>query len=158
MLLIMKKSLVVVLFCGSLLLAGQSAVAQDNRIGIGAMINSPTGLSAKVWFSNSLAVDGALSFNISEFNSNIYLHSDVLQHNNAIYSDLLQSYYGLGFRILWSDVTDNITAGLRGPIGITYSYEETSIESFFEIAPTLDFAPDARFFFGGAVGMRIYLN
>lgn len=154
----MKKKLIVVLFCGSLLLIGYSAVAQDNSVGVGAMINSPTGLSAKVWVNNNLAVDGAFSFTISENTSNIYLHSDVLQHNNALRSDLLRSYYGLGIRLLWSDLSDNLTAGLRGPIGITYSFEETDVESFFEIAPTLDFAPDAQFFFAGAVGMRIYLN
>lgn len=122
------------------------------------MINSPTGLSAKAWVTNSLAVDGALAFTIAENVSTIYLHSDVLQHGNSISHNQLQNYYGLGIRMLWSDISDNVTAGLRGPIGVTYSFEETKIESFFEIAPTLDFAPDARFFFGGAVGMRIYLN
>jgi hypothetical protein len=154
----MKKSLLIVLFCGSLLFNGRSVLAQDNRIGIGAIINSPTGVSAKAWFNENLAVDGALSFTLAENVSQVYFHSDILQHGDAVNHKLLQNYYGLGVRLLWSDISNNLTAGLRGPIGMAYSFENTSIESFFEIAPTLDFIPDARFFFGGAVGMRIYLN
>lgn len=154
----MKKSIFVLLFCGALLFAGQSAVAQDSKIGIGAMINSPTGLSVKAWVNNNIAVDGALSFTLAENVSQLYFHSDVLQHGDAIDHELLQHYYGLGIRLIWSDIGDDLIAGLRGPIGMTYAFEETNIESFFEIVPTLDFSPDARFFFGGALGMRIYLN
>lgn len=133
-------------------------MAQEPRLGVGAMINSPTGISAKAWFNADIAVDGALSFTLAENISQVYLHSDVLQHENTIDSELLQHYYGLGIRLIWSDIADDLTAGLRGPIGTAYSFEDSNIESFFEIVPTLDFAPDARFFFGGAVGMRIYLN
>lgn len=154
----MKKSLLIILFCGSLLFTSHSVLAQDTRIGIGAMINSPTGVSVKGWFNENLAIDGALSFTIAENVSQVYLHSDVLQHGNAANHEQLQNFYGLGVRLLWDDVSNDLTAGLRGPIGMAYTFENTSIESFFEIAPTLDFAPDARFFFGGAVGMRVYLN
>lgn len=154
----MKKSLLIALFCGTLLFTGHSSLAQDNRIGIGAMINSPTGVSAKAWVGTNLAVDGALSFTIAENVSQIYFHSDVLQHGYAISHDQMRNYYGLGVRLVWSDLSDDLIAGLRGPIGMTYSIEDTSIESFFEFVPTLDFAPDARFFLGGALGMRIYLN
>lgn len=154
----MKKTILIILFCGSLLFNSHTVLAQDNRIGIGAMINSPTGVSAKAWIGTNLAVDGALSFTIAENVSQIYFHSDVLHHGYAISHNQMRNYYGLGVRLIWSDITDNIRAGLRGPIGMTYAIEETSIVGFFEIAPTLDFAPDARFFFGGAVGMRVYLN
>lgn len=154
----MKKSILIVLFCSSLLFIGSSALAQDHKFGIGAMINSPTGISAKAWVGTNLAVDGALSFTIAENVSQIYFHSDVLNHGYALTPDQMRNYYGLGIRLLWSDIGNDLRAGLRGPIGMTYSIENTSIVSFFEIVPTLDFAPDARFFFGGAIGMRVYLN
>ncbi len=155
---VMKKSLFILFFCGSLLFTGRSVLAQDSQIGIGAIINSPTGVSAKVWVTQNLAVDGALSFSIAENVSRFYFHSDVLQHGDRFGGGMLQSYYGLGIRLLWSDLTDDLDAGIRGPIGITYDFENTNLESFFEIVPTLDFTPDAEFFWGGAVGMRFYLN
>lgn len=154
----MKKSIFILFFCGSLLLTGQSALAQESQVSLGAIINNPNGVSAKVLVSDNLAVAGALSFSLAENVSQFYFHSDVLQHSDAVESDLLQLYYGLGVRLVWSDLTDDLDAGLRGPMGITYDFENTKLESFFEIVPTLDFSPDAQFFFGGAVGMRFHLN
>ena len=154
----MKKSIFVILFCGSLLATSQITLAQDSNFGIGAIINNPTGVSLKAFVSEDIAIDGALSFSLENNFSQVYLHADVLQHGDAIESDILQLYYGLGIRLIWNDVTDDLNAGLRGPIGTEYSFEGTSLKSFIEIVPTLDFSPDARFFFGGALGMRVYLN
>ncbi len=155
---IMKKSIFIILFCGSLLILGQSVQAQEATFGIGAIINSPTGVSVKAFVSEDIAIDGALSFSLEQNFSQVYLHADVLQHGDAIESDILQLYYGLGIRLIWNDLTDDLNAGLRGPIGTEYAFEGTNLRSFLEIVPTLDFSPDARFFFAGAVGMRIYLN
>lgn len=154
----MKKSLLILLFCGSLLFVENTAVAQDSGFGVGAIINAPTGVSAKAWVSEDFAVDGAFTFSISDNFSQVYFHADALKHSYAITSDVLQLYYGLGVRLTWDDLTDDLNAGLRGPIGTEYSFEGTNIKSFLEIAPTLDFAPDANFFFAGALGMRVYLN
>ena len=154
----MKKSLFIILFCGSLLICGQSVQAQESTFGIGAIINSPTGLSVKAFVSEDIAIDGAFSVSLDQNFSQIYLHGDVLQHSDAIESDILQLYYGLGIRLVWDDRTDDLNAGLRGPIGTEYTFEDTNLRSFIEIVPTLEFSPDARFFFAGAVGMRVYLN
>lgn len=154
----MKKSLLVLLFCGSLLLAGQTAFAQNSGFGVGAIINNPNGLSAKAWVNDQFAIDAAFTFSLSDNFSQVYLHGDVLQHSDAIHAEGLQLYYGLGIRLLWDDLTDDLNSGLRGPIGTEYSFEGSNIKSFIEIVPTLDFTPDASFFFSGAVGMRVYLN
>lgn len=154
----MKNSLFILLFCGSLLCISQTTFAQNSGFGIGAIINSPNGLSAKAWVSDNLAVDGAFTFSISENFSQIYFHSDVLQHSDAITAESLELYYGLGIRLLWDDLSDDLTAGLRGPIGTEYSFEGSNIKSFLEIAPTLDFTNNTSFFFTGALGMRVYLN
>jgi len=132
--------------------------AQESTFGIGAIINSPTGLSVKAFVSEDIAIDGAFSVSLDQNFSQIYLHGDVLQHSDAIESDILQLYYGLGIRLVWDDRTDDLNAGLRGPIGTEYTFEDTNLRSFIEIVPTLEFSPDARFFFAGAVGMRVYLN
>ncbi|MDZ7659302.1 hypothetical protein [Fodinibius sp.] len=157
----MKKSLLTLLFCGLLLFSVETVHAQNSEnsgLGVGAVINNPSGLSAKYWLSDNIAVDAAFSFSLSDNFSDVYLHSDVLKHTDTINSEALELYYGMGLRLLWGDIYNDVNAGLRWPVGTEYSFADTKIKSFIELAPTLDFAPDARFFFGGAVGMRIYLN
>lgn len=153
----MKKLLLVILFCGALLAISNAVTAQESRIGVGAMINDPTGLSAKVWLNENLAIDGALSFSLAENSSRIYFHTSVLEHR-AMDTENFQLYYGLGMRLIWTDVTDDFITGLRIPGGVAYSIEDSKIEPFFELVPTLDFSPSFRFGFAGALGLRLYLN
>lgn len=153
----MKKLLLVFLFCGSLLFTGQSAVAQQSGLSVGAIINSPTGVSAKYWINEDLAVDGAFSFNLGNNFSQFYIHGDALLHKDTDTAQL-QYFYGLGARFNWTDIGNDLIVGIRGPGGVVYSFEGSDFESFFEIAPTIDFTPDFRFVFAGAVGMRLYLN
>lgn len=154
----MKKSLLAFLVCGLLLVAAETTHAQDSNLGVGAVINNPTGLSAKYWVSDDLAVDAAFTFSLSDNFSDFYLHSDVLKHTDTIDSEALQLYYGMGLRLLWGDFYNEVNAGLRWPLGTEYTIAESNVKSFIELVPTLDFSPDASFFFGGAVGIRLYLN
>jgi hypothetical protein len=153
----MKKSLLAFFVCGLLLVAAETTHAQNSNLGVGAVINNPTGLSAKYWVSDDIAVDAAFSFSLADNFSEAYLHSDVLKHTDTINSEALELYYGMGLRLLWGDIYNDLNAGLRWPLGTEYSFADTNVKGFFELAPTLDFTPDARFFFGGAVGMRFYL-
>ena len=152
----MKTQILILLFCGAMLAGPITTQAQDSRIAVGAMINSPTGLSAKLWLNDEVAVDGAFSFNIGDF-SNFYFHSDALLHEQTNNANLI-IHYGLGARLFWSDASSDVRASLRAPAGVSYAIEDTDFEGFFEFAPTLDFSPDFLFGFGGAVGMRVYLN
>lgn len=153
----MKKIVLIILFCGSLLIIGQSVHAQDSGFGVGAMINSPTGVSAKAWINEDFAIDGAFSFQVGSGISQTYLHVDALQHHQTN-NQQLKFYYGLGSRFLWNDQTNDVTAGIRVPGGISYTITNTKLESFFEIAPTIDFTPITQFGFEGAAGLRVYLN
>ncbi|TYP95523.1 hypothetical protein LX73_0830 [Fodinibius salinus] len=153
----MKKVLLIIFFCGTLLTIGHSAYAQNSGFGVGAIINSPTGISAKAWINEDFAIDGAFSFQVGTGISQTYLHVNALQHHQTN-NQQLKFYYGLGSRFLWNDLTNDVTAGIRVPGGISYAINNTKLESFFEIAPTIDFTPITRFGFEGAVGLRIYLN
>lgn len=154
----MKKSLLTFLFCGLLFVSSQTTHAQDSNLGVGAVINNPTGLSAKYWVSDDIAVDAAFTFSLADNFSQFYLHSDFLKHTDTIDSEALKLYYGMGLRLLWGDFYNDVNAGLRWPLGTEYTIENTKIKSFIELAPTLDFSPDASFFFGGAVGIRYYFE
>ncbi len=160
----MKKFLAAFFLCAFLLIANQHTYAQQSGFGIGAMLNSPTGISMKGWINQEIAVDAALSFNIGQNFSQFYLHSDLLRHSDPLNEELnieyglFRYYYGIGLRILWTDINNDITAGLRTPIGTTFDFGDSSVETFFELAPTIDFSPGFRFGFAGAFGVRVYLN
>lgn len=160
----MKKILAICILCFSLLLISQTSLAQHRGIGVGGMLNSPTGISLKGWVNQDLALDGAISFNIARGASSLYLHSDVLYHGYSLNEDVnisegdLRVYYGGGFRFLWFDNQNDATIGLRAPVGLNYQIEDFSSETFFELVPTVDLNPIFRFGFAGAIGFRYYLN
>lgn len=158
----MKKSIRTILFCCSFFLLVQTASAQQSGFGLGAILNGPTGVSIKGWVSNDLAIDGAVSFQLSENFQSLYLHSDILYHNNGLNERLdldnasLRTYYGGGVRLIFTEFDD--TVGLRFPLGLTYSVSNAPLGTFFELVPTLDLEPAVNFTFAGAIGLRYYLN
>ena len=161
----MKKSTIQAFLVTSILLFISFSVhAQQNSLGVGAIIGTPNGLSVKGWIGENAAVDGALSFTLGENTSSVYLHSDVLIHKSLddegvdVESGSLQFYYGAGIRLQWFEVIDEVYTGIRGPAGITYQIEESPAELFFELVPTIDINPAFRFSFGGGIGARYYLK
>lgn len=158
----MKKIIATAIFCCSLLVFSQISLAQQSGVGIGAILNDPTGLSVKVWINEDLAVDGALGLQLSENFQSVYVHSDILYHNNSLNEQLnlnnasLRSYYGAGIRVVFQDFNDVV--GIRLPAGITYSLTNAPLGTFFELAPTFDIEPSFQFSFAGAIGLRYYLN
>lgn len=160
----MKNIFSIIIFCFSIFILTEVSAAQNQGIGVGAMLDSPTGISLKTWVSEEVAIDGAISFTISENTSSLYLHSDMLYHGHPINEKLnvdsgeLRAYFGGGIRILWDDVTRETVTALRAPAGINYHIEDSRAETFFELVPTIDFAPFGRFTFAGAIGFRYYLN
>ncbi len=160
----MKKLITGLFICSFLLLLIQQGVAQQNGFGIGAMLNSPTGISMKGWVGQNIAIDAAISFSVGQNFSQFYLHSNFLRHSDSQNEELeleygtFRYYYGGGLRLIWSDINNDVTTGIRAPIGSTFAFGDSSVETFFEVAPTIDFSPAFNFSFAGAFGMRIYLN
>ncbi|HKL19919.1 MAG TPA: hypothetical protein VJ905_13170 [Halalkalibaculum sp.] len=158
----MKKYIITALFCCTLLTFSQISYAQQSGVGLGAILNGPTGISVKVWLSEDLAVDGALGLQLSENFQSVYIHSDILYHNDSLNEELdlnnssLRSYYGAGLRVVFQDFNDIV--GLRFPVGLTYSLTNAPLGTFFELAPTFDIEPNFQFSFAGAIGLRYYLN
>lgn len=156
------KKLITVLFCCFLFVAIQTSYAQQSGIGVGAILNGPTGISVKGWVSEDLAIDGALGMQLGENFQAVYLHSNFLYHNNALNNRLelnnasLRTYYGGGLRLIIQDF-DNVI-GIRVPMGLTYSVTNAPLGTFFELVPTFDIEPSFQFTFAGAIGVRYYLN
>ncbi len=160
----MKKIIATSVICFSLLLISQSAFAQQSGIGVGAVINGPTGLSYKAWIADDVAVAGAVTFSFGDGIDQFYTHADVLLHNDTVLDGInpqnayFSVYYGGGVSLNFFNDPAFEEIAIRVPAGLNYGLIEAPLEAFFELAPTIQFIDNTRFYFSGALGFRYYLN
>ena len=152
-----------------LLFWSETSFAQVRKFGLGVIIGEPTGISAKLWTSNSNALDFGLGWSFVDNRyyggSRVHLHVDYLWHAwNAIESsESLPLYYGVGGRFTgWENSWNNQyydsrgSLALRGVFGIAWLPRETLIDVFLEIAPSLRLTPSSGFALDAALGARYY--
>ena len=160
----LKLSLIVI----CLLTAVQISAAQDRTFGLGIILGEPTGLSAKLWTSQTNAFDFGLGWSegsdrIGNYNgyydggSRVHFHMDYLWHAfNAISStERFPVYYGFGGR-LNSGAGYNSSLAARGVIGIAWMPHKTPIDVFVELVPTLQLTNSTGFTIEGGLGARYY--
>jgi hypothetical protein len=96
------------------------------------------------------------------------LHADHLWHNYDLIKteavlQCMSVYFGVGGRMKLRDSNrvnrnetqvDDTRLGIRSPLGVSYVFEERSIELFAEVVPILDIIPETRFGMGVGVGAR----
>jgi hypothetical protein len=149
---ILRISAVFALLC---LASGVSA--QKGSTGIGIVVGEPTGISIKHWTGKTTALDGALAWSFVD-EASLYLHADYLIHNFSLIeveSGQFPIYYGIGGRAKFSG---DPRIGAQIPLGISYILENTPLDVFLEIRPTLDLIPATTFTVTGGIGVRYYLG
>ena len=164
----LKKTVVRFLFAASFAAALTPAWGDASRggdQGYGLIIGNPTGLSAKVWFSNVWAIDGAMGVARSEFDTHLtllghnfewgYRTSDDSVVNRILRHGELPFYFGMGPRVLFEDKTE---LGIRFPLGLSYLPHASTWEFFAEIAPVVRLTPDAGVNGDFGVGVRYYFK
>ena len=142
-----------------MLLVSTQAIAAD-EVGIGAVLGSPTGVSAHLRLDEGHLLAGALAYNLSKY-PGLHLSVDYLWDN--VYEFNIKSakwdvYYGLGGRIIAIQSGDdkNKTAfGVRAPLGTSHTIRDPNIMVFGEIAPVLNLAPSTDVGFDLGIGFRI---
>lgn len=146
-------------FCGGtlalcLFVAGY-AQAQEKGFGVGAILGEPIGASFKAWMSETTAFDAAVAY-ANYDDEGLNLHADYLFHQFdwlSAGSGRLPVYFGIGARVKFADDTH---VGFRGPIGVAYMMDTAPVDIFAEVAPILDFTPNWRVEWSGAIGARYW--
>jgi len=145
-----------------LLVVGSANARMQDSFGLGIIIGEPTGLSVKYWLDEERAVDGALAWSLSDDDS-FQLHGDYLIHDyELLEAREMPVYYGIGARLKFKDDDgkghdeDDAVFGIRVPVGITYLFDDTPIDLFFELVPVLDITPDVDLDINAAIGLRYY--
>ncbi len=161
----------------SMLLLTQAAVAQDDSqgterrrielgrlaegpaiVGGGLMLGEPSGLTAKLWFTETgFGADLAVAWSFAD-NAGVYMHANGIFHLAIVETGggrYLIPYLGAG---VFYRVGESSRVGLRVPVGLAmFPLTQLPLEFFAEIAPGIGLLPDTGPSFGAGLGVRFYL-
>jgi hypothetical protein len=157
---------VIIALC--LFVAVHVSVAQKHNFGLGVIVGEPTGLSAKLWTSQTNAFDFGLGWsvggdrigrNIGHYDggSRVHFHMDYLWHSFGVIrsAERVQLYYGLGGRFNNGGDYESSLA-LRAAFGAAWVPSEIPIDVFLELVPSFQFAPSTGFGLDAGIGARYY--
>ena len=155
----MKK---IVWALGFSLWASLSTGMAAERVGLGFIVGSPTGLSAKLPLSgiNSLnLLAGWYAYGNYRGNNNgvLYLNGDYVWNDFGLIpvtQGKLALYYGPGVNMV---IANNFGIGVRGIIGILYQFSNAPLEVLFEVGPGINVVPSTSVGFTAGLGMRFLL-
>ncbi len=141
---------------------GSSGAHGEKKFGAGFIIGSPTGFSFKYVRDQRVAYDAAIGWQYSLFR----IHADYLFQHPRLFeikpSAPIDSYYGLGGRILnrgggHKDSGDNgFLLGFRPVAGLRYRMPDPSLEFFGELAMVFNFIPTTEADFELGIGGRLF--
>lgn len=127
------------------------------KFGAGLIVGEPTGLSAKYFLTESVAIDGAFGWAFRD-ETDLHLHGDILWHKFDLFDvsgGSLPLYFGVGGRVKFIDNRDD-RAGIRFPVGVSYMFDNIPVDIFAEVAPIIDFTPETRGGITGGIGARYW--
>ena len=157
---------------------GRSSFVANKQFGLGFELGEPDGLNGKYF----LAPSGALDFGIGYiydhyyYGDGLHLYADYLWHfslaSNPSFE--LPFYVGPGLRFWRFDYCvqnacnyGGSAVGIRLPLGISFDFNNSPIDIFLQVVPTLDFLGGDyysrygdRLHFGvdGSVGIRFWFK
>jgi len=132
--------------------------AQSGAFGIGVMLGSPTGISAKKWLSRRTAFDAGAAWFLED-DPLLHLHADYLFHRSdldGLVEGRSYAYYGIGGRIKLEN--EDPLFGVRIPFGVTYLFPDAPFDAFFELVPVFDLIPRTQIDLNASIGVRFYFK
>jgi hypothetical protein len=155
--------ILVIVCTAALALAPRRAAAEGGPFGLGLILGSPTGFSAKLYLNRRNALDFALGFSFLN-RRGVAAHVDYLWHPVMLADDeafFLPLYVGVGARILDHDRgndDDDLHLGARAPAGILFDFKAVPLDVFLEVALVVDIIQDHGdvIDLNAGVGVRYY--
>ena len=151
----MRALRILVVTTAILLLGATQARAQEDigrPFGIGLMLGSPTGLSAKYYMGGPMALQMGLGVVERWGDDGFHVFADAVFHPAVLArtrSFTLPFYLGIGGRLLhhdgeywengaWRYDDDDTHLGVRAPIGLLMDFNRVPFDLFFELAFVVD--------------------
>lgn len=147
-------SILIVIISISAFFTTADAQTRPGNTELGIILGEPTGISLKLWQTNTTAIDAAVAWSFGR-NESVHIHADYLIHQDLEADQgSFMFYYGLGARALLSN---DPRFGARIPVGLQYIIPSSRLSLFFEVAPTFDLMPATKFGVNGGIGIRYFL-
>jgi hypothetical protein len=155
-----------------------SSFVANKTFGLGLELGEPDGLNGKYFVRPSQALDFGVGYIYDHYyyGDGLHLYADYLWHFSVASTPSfeLPFYIGPGLRFWQFDYcVQNVcgyggsAVGIRMPIGIAFDFNNSPIDIFLQLVPTLDFLSgdyytrtQNREHFGmdGSVGIRVWFN
>ena len=131
---------------------GGGGFEANKTFGLGLELGEPTGLTGKVFVSPKGAIDFGVGYiyDYYYYGDGVHLYGDFLYHPVSLVSAQafeLPLYVGGGlrywnFRYCFQGLCDygGSALGIRVPVGIAFDFNNTPLDIFIQLVPTLDFA------------------
>ena len=143
-----------------------NAGAQSRKFGLGVIIGEPTGISAKLWLSNTNALAFGLGWSVEGYRfdgfdsdydrvTRTHIHVDYLWHSFSAINSNFPLYYGIGGRINTGPEYSG-TFAVRGVIGIEWLPRSTPLDIFIEAVPTLQLISSTGLGIDAGIGARFF--
>jgi len=123
---------------------GNARADEKGAFGLGLILGEPTGISAKLYLSDTTAVDAAIGGAV--VGKGVQGHADYLWHPWVLTNEksfVMPAYIGLGGRVLQhdrGDEDDDLHIGLRIVGGLSFDFREIPLDVFIEAALIGEFA------------------
>ncbi len=154
------RKIILLLGC-AMLFVTLRAGAQNRGFGVGFVAGEQTGISTKIWTTQTNAVQFSLAWrNENEFlGSRVSVSGDYLWHSfDAIQSSyLFPVYYGVGGALISGGAERDII-GVRGIAGIEYLPRKVPLDLFLQVVPMLVLTPGTSLEVGAGVGLRFFFR
>lgn len=130
--------------------SGGTPFSANKTFGIGLILVEPTGLTAKYYLSESTALDFAFGeYDRFRNDDDLGAHFDFLWHPLTLATAdpfIVPLYFGLGARIVDDEEEpgddDDLTIGLRAPVGVALDFNRVPIDIFVELALLIELVND----------------
>ena len=129
-----------------------------DKFGVGVTVGEPFGPSAKYFFNDAVAIDGAFGWSTHD-HTDFYMQSDLLWHDFdliPVSQGAMPVYFGAGGLLRFRNSGEDDQFGIRVPVGVSYLFDKAPVEIFAEIGPALDLTPAVRGEVTGGVGVRFW--
>jgi hypothetical protein len=148
-----KRSVIALILLAAV--AAAASAEERGQFGLGAVFGEPTGITAKQFLSEDVALDLTVYWSFVE-NDTFYLHFDYLEHADTLFSlevEGLRFYAGIGGMV---QLSANPKFGARIPFGITYFIPDLPVEIFLEVGPLIHLYPEITPSGTAGLGLRYY--
>lgn len=157
-------------FCLTALFNARMNAQEVAPFGAGLMLGNPTGPTVKYNFTDNDSIDAAAGWAFINTDHEFQFHVDYLRHFRELIPlgvhGGIDLHIGVGGRVATfnhhyrnkhhNHHDHRVSFGVRGPVGLDYTFKEVPIELFAELAPVFDFAPDSDVDLDIGTGARYY--